>query len=113
VRRICSACRGPETASVADLEALGIDVDPATPLWRGKGCDECRGTGYRGRSGIYEMFMISDEVRSLVLRRAPSPEIRRWAMEHGMTSLRMDGWLKARQGMTTIEEVLRVTQEDA
>ncbi|MBI2217629.1 MAG: type II secretion system ATPase GspE [Candidatus Rokubacteria bacterium] len=113
VRRICAACRVRETPEPADLEALGLDVDPATPLWRGKGCDECRSTGYRGRTGIYEMFVIGEDVRSLVLRRASSREIRRWAIDNGMTTLRMDGWLKAREGVTTIEEVLRVTQEDA
>jgi general secretion pathway protein E len=113
VRRVCAACRVAHTADPADLEALAIEADPATPLWRGKGCDECRGTGYRGRTGIYELFTITEDVRSLVLRRVSSREIRRHAVEAGMTTLRMDGWLKAREGLTTIEEVLRVTQEDA
>ena len=113
VRRVCAACREPDTPSAADLEALGIEGAAGTPLWRGRGCDECRGTGYRGRTGIYELFPITEEARSLILRRAPSREIRRQAVEAGMVTLRLDGWAKACEGVTTVEEVLRVTQEDA
>jgi general secretion pathway protein E len=113
VRRICDACRVPDTPSRADLEALGITTNGRATLYRGQGCDECRGTGYRGRFGIYELFAITEEVRSLVLRRASTPEIRRHAVEAGMTTLRLDGWMKAREGLTTVDEVLRVTQEDA
>jgi len=113
VRRICQACREPDVPVAADLEALGVAVDAGAKLWRGRGCEECRGTGYRGRSGIYELFPITEDVRSLILRRASSREIRRHAVEAGMVTLRLDGWLKACQGLTTVEEVLRVTQEDA
>ena len=113
VRRICQSCRAEDTPTRADLEALGVDPHGAYSLYRGKGCDDCRGTGYRGRFGIYELFPITDDVRSLVLRRASTPEIRRHAVEAGMTTLRLDGWMKARNGLTTIEEILRVTQEDA
>jgi type II secretory ATPase GspE/PulE/Tfp pilus assembly ATPase PilB-like protein len=113
VRRICQTCRTPDTPSAADIDALGItDAGDAT-LYRGKGCDECRGTGYRGRSGIYELFPITEDARSLVLRRAPTRDIRRYAIENGMITLRMDGWARACEGVTTVEEVLRVTQEDA
>jgi general secretion pathway protein E len=113
VRRICIACRVADTPSAADLDALGVTAGPNTRLFRGKGCEECRGTGYRGRSGIYELFVISEDVRSLILRRASSRDIRRAAIEGGMRTLRQDGWAKACQGLTTVEEVLRVTQEDA
>jgi general secretion pathway protein E len=113
VRRICAACRVEDTPSRADLQALGVDADGSYALYRGKGCEECRGTGYRGRFGIYELFPITEDVRSLVLRRASTPEIRRHAIEAGMVTLRLDGWLKARDGLTTVEEILRVTQEDA
>src|SRR5438876_3117338 len=113
VRRICQVCRVPEVASPADIEALAIDADPHTKLFRGLGCDDCRGTGYRGRTGIYELFPITEDVRSLVLRRASSREIRRVAIDQGMVTLRQDGWSRAVEGVTTIEEVLRVTQEDA
>jgi type II secretory ATPase GspE/PulE/Tfp pilus assembly ATPase PilB-like protein len=113
VRRICPACRVPDAPNAADLEALGIEGAAGAKLWRGAGCDECRGTGYRGRTGIYELFPITEEARSLILRRAPSRDIRRQAIEDGMVTLRLDGWRKASEGVTTIEEILRVTQEDA
>jgi len=113
VRRICQACREPDAPSAADLEALGVTPPPGTRLFRGRGCDECRGTGYRGRTGIYELFAVTEDVRSLILRRAPAHEIRRHAIQAGMTTLRLDGWAKACQGVTTVDEILRVTQEDA
>jgi general secretion pathway protein E len=112
VRRICSACRTPESPNTADLHALGVTPAPGLILFRGKGCDECRNTGYRGRTGIYELFTITEEVRSLMLRRVSTGEIRRHAVANGMVTLRQDGWRKACDGVTTIEEVLRVTQED-
>jgi general secretion pathway protein E len=113
VRRICQACRAPDTPNAADLEALGIEGAAGTKLWRGRGCAECRGTGYRGRTGIYELFPITEDARSLVLRRAPNRDIRRQAIDDGMVTLRLDGWRKACEGVTTVEEILRVTQEDA
>jgi len=113
VRRICQVCRVPDTPSPADIEALGIEADPHAKLFRGRGCDDCRGTGYRGRTGIYELFVITEDVRSLIIRRASSREIRRLAIDAGMVTLRQDGWARAVDGVTTIEEVLRVTQEDA
>jgi general secretion pathway protein E len=113
VRRVCSACRVADNPPAADLEALGVTLNPGIQLYRGQGCDSCRGTGYRGRTGIYELFVINEEVRSLILRRASSREIRRQAVASGMSVLRLDGWAKACQGQTTVEEILRVTQEDA
>jgi general secretion pathway protein E len=113
LRRICDACRVTDTASRADLIALGVEEVPSTPLFRGRGCPECRGTGYRGRTAIYELFVISEDVRSLILQRASTREIRRHAVENGMGTLRMDGWRKIREGITTVDEVLRVTQEEA
>jgi type II secretory ATPase GspE/PulE/Tfp pilus assembly ATPase PilB-like protein len=113
VRRICGGCRVRHAPSPADVEALGVTAPPGTQLYRGRGCDACRGTGYRGRTGIYELFGITEDVRSLILRRASSREIRRHAVEAGMATLRQDGWTKACEGVTTLEEILRVTQEDA
>jgi len=113
VRRICPACRVPDTPSKADLDALGIEAPPGTELFRGKGCDECRGTGYRGRSGIYELFTIDEDARSLILRRASTRDIRQHAIQRGMVTLRVDGYKRACEGVTTVEEILRVTQEDA
>ena len=113
VRRICPACRVPDTPTQADLDALGIEAPRGTVLFRGKGCDECRGTGYRGRTGIYELFVIDEDARSLILRRASTRDIRHHAIERGMVTLRMDGFTRACEGLTTVEEILRVTQEDA
>jgi general secretion pathway protein E len=113
VRRICQVCRVPDTPSRADLDALGIDADPGVTLFRGKGCEDCRGTGYRGRSGIYELFVIDEDARSLILRRATTRDVRQHAVARGMNTLRMDGWKRACEGVTTLEELLRVTQEDA
>jgi general secretion pathway protein E len=113
VRRICPACRVPDTPSRADLDALGVNGPLSAVLYRGKGCDECRGTGYRGRSGIYELFVIDEDARSLMLRRASTRDIRQHAIQRGMVTLRMDGFKRACEGVTTVEEILRVTQEDA
>jgi general secretion pathway protein E len=113
VRRICIACRAPDTPSQADLDALGVSAPARTQLYRGKGCEDCRGTGYRGRMGIYELFPITEDARSLMLRRASARDIRQHAVAAGMVTLRFDGWRRACEGLTTVEEVLRVTQEDA
>ena len=112
VRRVCQACRAPAHPDPAELLALGVTDATEVELFRGKGCDECRGTGYRGRSGIYELFRITEETRGLIVRKTPVGEIRRHAVDHGMVTLREDGWAKARAGITTVEEILRVTQED-
>ena len=113
VRRICPSCRVPDPPSQADLDALGVKGVAGGLLCRGKGCDECRGTGYRGRSGIYELFVLDEDARSLILRRASTRDIRQHAIQRGMVTLRMDGWKRACEGVTTVEEILRVTQEDA
>jgi len=113
VRRVCGSCRAPHEPDARDLLAIGVADATGIELFRGKGCDECRGTGYRGRIGIYELFIVTEEARSLILSKRPSGEIRRHAIERGMITLRDDGWAKARVGITTVEEILRVTQEDS
>jgi general secretion pathway protein E len=113
VRRVCATCRAPHEPETRDLLAIGVADATGVELFRGKGCEECRGTGYRGRIGIYELFVITEEARSLILGKRPSSEIRRHAIERGMVTLRDDGWAKARAGITTVEEILRVTQEES
>jgi type II secretory ATPase GspE/PulE/Tfp pilus assembly ATPase PilB-like protein len=76
----------------------------------GRGCDACGGTGFRGRSGIFELLPVTDGIRELVLARADAGALRTKAAAEGMRPLREDGWEKVRQGITTIEEVLRVTR---
>src|SRR5207245_3902595 len=112
-RRICTASRALGAPPPAARGALGTAGADGTRLYRGSGCDDCRGTGYRGRTGIYELFPITEDARSLILRRAPTRDVRRAALEAGMVTLRLDGWAKACAGVSTVEEVLRVTQEDA
>src|SRR5262249_46965998 len=113
VRRICQAGRAPETPSAADIEALGVEAPRGGSLYRGPGGDEGRKAGDRGRTALHGRFPDNEDGRSLILGRASSREIRRLAVEGGMTTLRMDGWARACEGVTTVEEVLRVTQEDA
>ena len=112
VRRVCATCRAPHEPEVRDLLAIGVADATGVELFRGKGCEDCRGTGYRGRVDIYELFVITEEARSLILAKRPTGEIRRHAIERGMITLRDDDWAKARAGITTVEEILRVTQED-
>jgi type II secretory ATPase GspE/PulE/Tfp pilus assembly ATPase PilB-like protein len=79
--------------------------------WHGTGCDNCSGTGYRGRQGIFELMELNDEIRSLVMKDSDAGVLTEAARRHGMRSLREDGWLKIENGVTTVEEVIRVTQE--
>ena len=111
VRRVCPDCRVPTEASAREAAELGLVA--GTPVFRaGAGCAGCRQTGYRGRTGIHEILQIDDEVRSLVMARSDSAAIRRLASGHGMRLLRQDGAAKIARGETTVEEVLRVTQEE-
>ncbi len=113
VRRICAHCRVPYEPDPADLMAMGVADARGVKLVRGQGCDQCRKSGYRGRVGIYELLVVNDGVRGMILKKAPTHEIQRVATEQGMVTLREDGWAKARAGLTTVEEILRVTQEDS
>ena len=79
-------------------------------FWHGLGCENCRQFGYQGRKGIYELLLVSEAIRPLIMNRANASSIAQRAMEAGMRTLRTDGWNKVRAGVTTIEEVLRVTQ---
>jgi len=117
VRQLCTECRASYQPVAEELEELGLSPDApevrSAVFYRPKGCPACRDSGYSGRTGIYEMLRVDDDVRAQVLQRADAGSIRRTAMGHGMRTLRMDGALKALDGTTSIEEVLRVTQEDA
>jgi len=111
VRRICSQCRvsySPAPESVAALAGRPV----GTPsLVRGAGCSACRGTGFRGRLGIFELLVVTDAVKDAIVRRATRADLRALAATAGMGSLRDDGWQKVQSGLTTVEEVLRVVQE--
>jgi type II secretory ATPase GspE/PulE/Tfp pilus assembly ATPase PilB-like protein len=81
-------------------------------FWRGAGCEQCRQLGYQGRMGIYELLILNEAIRPLVMNRAPASTIAQRAIEEGMRTLRTDGWNKVRAGLTTLEEVMRVTQTE-
>ncbi|MFQ5646981.1 MAG: type II secretion system ATPase GspE [bacterium] len=114
VRRICQDGRDgvPENDDTILSEIFpGWDASRARPdVYRGKGCEKCNQTGYKGRNGIYELLVISEGIRQMILKRTSASIIRRRCIELGMKTLREDGWNKVRDGITTIEEVLRVTQ---
>ena len=111
VRRICSFCKEPLEIPSAALINLGFsDRESKTmKLFKGRGCERCSNTGYKGRVGLYEVMEIGDDMRELILSGASSVELRNKALENGMISLRMSGLQKIREGMTSIEEVVRET----
>jgi len=113
VRVICSECREPYIPDDETLRALGLSREALGErrLFRGRGCRACLSTGYRGRTGIFEMMVISERVRSLILSTSDSSAIGRAAVEEGMTSLYQDGVRKVIEGITTVEEVMRVTRD--
>jgi general secretion pathway protein E len=109
VRRICRECIEPAPLPPAvahEMRGNGSDMRQA---YRGAGCTACRGTGYRGRTGIHEMLSVDDDIREEVMRRRGSSSLRRLALDKGMRSLRDDGWRKVKAGVTTPDEILRVT----
>jgi general secretion pathway protein E len=112
VRAICEKCSAPREISQAFREEILRDTGFAAEgdLRIGKGCDACGGTGYRGRLGIFELLPVDEEIKDLVLARSDAGAIRARAVSRGMVLLREDGWDKTRRGITTIEEVLRVTR---
>ncbi len=112
VRVLCNSCKEAYEASPLQMRQLGITDGRSASIYGKKGCPECSGLGYRGRKGIFELLMVTDEVRELVMSRANSAEIRRKSIEEGMRTLRVDGSMKVLNGLTSIEEVLRVTQDD-
>ena len=112
VRTICPHCKVEQPVERNYLRKIGFPEEEiaTTRFWRGAGCEECRQLGYQGRMGIYELLILNEMLRPLILNRSPSSTIANKAIEGGMRTLRTDGWTKVRAGQTTIEEVLRVTQ---
>ncbi|NOZ88138.1 MAG: type II secretion system ATPase GspE [Deltaproteobacteria bacterium] len=115
VRRVCKYCKEPYVPETSELTELGIDPGnyDGRKFYRKKGCDRCMGTGYLGRTSIVELMPIDDEIRTMILKNTMSTEIKKTAKRRGMRTLREDGANKVFQGITTTEEVLRVTQEDS
>jgi type II secretion system protein E len=114
VRTICPHCKVEQRVEHDYLRKIGYpeaEIETAK-FWRGTGCEKCRELGYQGRMGIYELLILNEALRPLILNRAAASTIAQKAMELGMRTLRADGWNKTRAGLTTIEEVLRVTQTE-
>lgn len=113
VRRICTHCAETYMVDAQELQRMGFPVAEKgeVELQRGKGCPQCRGTGYSGRSAIFEVFPMSEQLKKLVTAKASDAELRQVAVREGMTTLREDAWSKVKKGVTTLEEALRVTGE--
>jgi general secretion pathway protein E len=113
VRRICPDCKQAYEPPLHELRELGIAEDmKGAKFYMGAGCSKCFETGYRGRTGIYELMTITEEIRELVYQRQSAGAVKKKALEQGMHTLRMDGARKVLDGTTAIAEVLRVTQAD-
>ncbi len=111
VRTICTHCAEKFTITTSDLEGFGFPLpdQPQLILRRGKGCRRCRGTGFIGRCGIFEIFPLSDAIKKLISQGANSADIQKVARREGMTTLKEDAWKKVTQGITTYQEAIRVT----
>ena len=111
VRRICPNCKEEFMPEPEIFEKMGIEND-GTTLYRGAGCSRCKGRGYVGRAPILEVLPISESIRRLIIKRASAAVIKNQAISEGMKSLRMIGIDKAKEGITTLEEILRITSDD-
>ena len=111
VRRICMKCREAYTPSHTFLESLGLKPAQGEEIlfYRGKGCKKCNQMGYKGRMSLMEVLPMTDGIREMVLKSAPSEEIKKVALNEGMRPLIQDGWIKVLKGITTLDEVMRVT----
>jgi type IV pilus assembly protein PilB len=110
-RRLCDRCKETYAPDRNELVALRVGYDPSEPLptlFRAVGCVNCSKTGYRGRLAIHEVMLVNEEIERLAVSRASSAEINRLAIAQGMLTLRQDGWEKAKLGLTSVEEILRV-----
>ncbi|MFZ4694478.1 MAG: type II secretion system ATPase GspE [Verrucomicrobiia bacterium] len=114
IRKICSKCKEPYTPTQAEIDALRLSSDALknSTFFHGAGCQDCNKGGYRGRAGIFEIFVIDDEVRKMITEKVSSSVIRQRARELGMRTLREDGIRKVLAGMTTPQEVLTITMGD-
>jgi len=113
VRIICPHCKVEKKPDRETLREFGIENNlNDIAIYEGKGCESCKFTGYKGRTAIYEFLLMTEEIRGLLLQRASSDQIKKKALEQGMHTLRMDGWEKVKKGITTINEVIRVSEED-
>jgi type IV pilus assembly protein PilB len=111
IRRICKDCKEESPVPSEALVEVGFTKEevPSIKTYKGKGCQTCNGTGYKGRVGLYEVMEVTDELRELIIIGASAIELRKKAVELGMITLRQSGLYKIREGITTIEEVVKET----
>jgi len=111
VRRICGNCKAEHVYSPEELKALGTELKDweGITFYKGKGCEQCSGQGYKGRAGLYEVMALSPELRRMILKGASTAELSDQAVKDGMLTLRMDGIMKIKKGITTLEEVVKET----
>ena len=115
VRRICEQCKEPVQLRSELLINLGVDpadLGAGFPTFHGRGCNNCGNTGYRGRLAVYEVMVMRDELRELILKGVSAMELKRAAVKLGLSTLRMSALQKVREGLTTVDETLRVTDTD-
>jgi type II secretory ATPase GspE/PulE/Tfp pilus assembly ATPase PilB-like protein len=110
VRMICDDCKRELKAPGSVLKTFG--EKEKVKIYKGAGCPKCKMTGYRGRTAIYEIFSLNEDIREMIVNKAPVSAVRKKAAEDGMTLLKQNGWEKAKNGITTVEEILKVTQEE-
>jgi type II secretory ATPase GspE/PulE/Tfp pilus assembly ATPase PilB-like protein len=112
VRTICPDCKEETGYPIDYLREIGAPFPEDLKFYHGKGCDQCRQTGYRGRAAIYEIVVVTENLRRMVIRKETGTALKQRAIADGMDTLRTDGWRRVLRGQTTVEEVVRVTQQD-
>jgi type II secretion system protein E len=114
VRMTCARCRAPYKPTAEELAEFGTTPEEVGDItfMKGRGCDECHGTGYKGRIGIFELLEVTEEIQNFILNQGTTDEIHDTAVEQGMTTMRQDGWLKICLGVTTFEEVAKHTPKE-
>ena len=112
VRVVCPECKMVVEPPDRDALRAQMGMEPPDTLLVGQGCRECQDTGYRGRTGIFEVMAVDEDIRTLILEGASAGELRKSARRNGMSSLREDGWRLVMDKKTTVEEVLRVTKDE-
>ncbi len=113
VRKLCDDCKVSYKPTASELSKLSFKPGiKGVEFYRAEGCFQCRNTGYKGRNGIYEIMAVGEEIRELTLNGASADQIKRAAIKNGMRNLRHDGLRRALKGITSVEEVLRVTNAD-
>jgi len=110
IRKLCQHCRAQEKPSEEMAEYLQMQGCESDVMWAGRGCEKCRHTGFSGRVGIYELLVVDDQFRDIIARNPNVAEFRRMCIERGMVTLRQDGMRKVAKGVTTVQEVMRVTE---